>query len=785
MKIDEQSDKPIKPDKITTTQKTTDIAHDQNEKPKETENEKEMNAKDIKPILSSKPANVEYFRFERLITIWNTIKTIFTINGHDFFDDDEFIFEEKQVTSRPQRNLLSYDNQVSYQNRRLLSTDNSPKKYYKPKGADNKQIVGIEKQSITRKGSKSSGKQRTPVDRHLHEPIVAMRRVNEVPKNKKVGWEYRYRVSRYLGEQSKSDVKYDNEQNDGVEGSRAEDKPKVGWEHRYRISRYLNDVVGQKTGANVAAAVQKKCDGNPNALHFGSYLIDKNKVGKIGWQYRYRVTKKLGALLDESKMKKQSKKSRTGEVPLEIVDFLDDPNIPYCDQILDTNEHVTTPVQSDHENAKHENKPKVGWQYRYRLSRMMESQKNNELPQAKTITRNQDEEKGAPPKPKVGWEHRYRVHKLNVKKQQAEPVEQQVDSVSENLNTHKIGFEYRYRLQRKLDAQSQHHPKKTDKKKANDVEVEVEKKKAKIEVKTDVNSLIEKLIPYVPKFAINIFCLHSDSYATICQKNDKNVEKDLSNKKGDKTKPESSAIRTQKTTVQEVKDRAVVLGVEKNRLAKGKMHIAQVMTVDGKKPERKQEHKKEANNKCQCDKEHEDEPRTKDKKKQQSQMHTQANKNPVLKKSKSSAVDNQKEQEQTPTKGKSNSINMPNSLTMPIKDEKIDADSKPVHTIKDEDDEGIKITDDEDEAGVNPPQASEQTNSNDDDDDDDDDQEASERSEAIEVGLFESLKSAIKNAPALFDIETNEQQAGDQPALDQKRTKRRSVNQRTDKKVNN
>lgn len=197
---------------------------------------------------------------------------------------------------------------------------------------------------------------------------------------------------------------------------------------------------------------------------FGRFRLNKSKIGKIGWKYRYRVSNKLKQLIKDGSGK-TVKKGTVKLIPMEIIDYLDDPQIPYCDQLFqeEGKSDLNNPseIEEETEEENHKKKVKVGWQYRYRISRMKnakkiekgERNKNGKANsvQDKTVVHNDEK------KPKVGWIHRYRVSKMLEAKNSFDGKSVDVDkekdgSYSPELKP-KVGWEYRFRIQRKIDSE--------------------------------------------------------------------------------------------------------------------------------------------------------------------------------------------------------------------------------------------------------------------------------------------------------------------------------------------
>ena len=196
--------------------------------------------------------------------------------------------------------------------------------------------------------------------------------------------------------------------------------------------------------------------------------MDKNKVGKVGWKYKYRVSNKLKQL---AKSGKTVKKGSVKLIPIEIVDYLDDPIIPYCDQVFSEETNIQNLVNGNTEekiiDEKPMKKPKVGYEYRYRISKMIEAKNNNHKSSRGKLDKNivnkksnKNVEEKSEKKPKVGYKYRYRISKmLDAKKKP--PVDESLlqDSIDKDDDIYspkmkpKVGWEYRYRIQRKTAAE--------------------------------------------------------------------------------------------------------------------------------------------------------------------------------------------------------------------------------------------------------------------------------------------------------------------------------------------
>jgi hypothetical protein len=124
------------------------------------------------------------------------------------------------------------------------------------------------------------------------------------------------------------------------------------------------------------------------------------------------------------------------------------------------------------EPASSENKIKVGFEYRYRISKLIadvgpKAALSYKKPVAEKVVvverplvkdEEQNDDHDGSPKPKVGFEHRYRVSNL-IKNAGAEPKEDHQNEPSDSEPIYnpeekpKVGFEHRYRVNTKLSNQ--------------------------------------------------------------------------------------------------------------------------------------------------------------------------------------------------------------------------------------------------------------------------------------------------------------------------------------------
>jgi hypothetical protein len=212
----------------------------------------------------------------------------------------EFSYVTYEIHSENDKKSLSFQKRkiLSVESKRLSKGSNNQKKSQAKSGKKNEEPVI---------------KIKTPLEEKLEKYVVLQK--------PKVGWQYRYRVYRYAQETGNpvpTDEDYDlaklKEQEVEKKTKIAEEtyedefeKPKVGWEYRYRITKWKDanpdKVLELKKKAKIeqnenkvtSEQVKKQkskskksddCDENPNAIIFGRFRLDKNKIGKVGWEYR-------------------------------------------------------------------------------------------------------------------------------------------------------------------------------------------------------------------------------------------------------------------------------------------------------------------------------------------------------------------------------------------------------------------------------------------------------------------------------------------------------------------
>lgn len=223
---------------------------------------------------------------------------------------------------------------------------------------------------------------------------------------------------------------------------------------------------------------------------------------------------------------------------MEVIDYSDDDNIPFCDGTTDDKEDLIEELnkvvfasgnkkqkqeikekEDDQTEADLTDKPKVGHEYRYRVSKMLaakglesakpkleepskkeskkKSEKSKKTKKEEEPTAESDKDEYDPSKkPKVGYEYRYRVSRLLADKanNKNEPKQQQIKKKATSTpkkiepiedeskyspeNKPKVGYEYRYRVSKML-ADPKHETPKPKIKETKKVTKEEKKKKPK------------------------------------------------------------------------------------------------------------------------------------------------------------------------------------------------------------------------------------------------------------------------------------------------------------------
>ena len=458
-------------------------------------------------------------------------------------NDENLILNVEEDLSLNQTELNETDDENNFKNRKLLG-----------KSADRKNItVGVKPQKVvqiavpvTKKMKKDDLKVEVVVTPTTSKPSIK-KPTDESKENnnkkekasntesdlykkildeKKVGFDYRYRVSKFKNEYSKNpDILTQNYNKKKEQKSKSsketsshpvefesdELKPKVGFEYRYRISKFieaggnvtenveLNKLKKSKEHDRKSINLDKKSspdESEDSSFLVGRYKIDKSKIGDIGFKYRYRVSNKLkDQMFDKNKAHKHKNKYRKAkndeEKPIvEVLEYTDDSSIPYCDELADeedlnveeffkrvrvipsSKEKKQKQIAEPKHDTLDSDKPKAGFEYRYRISKMLQDKDTNKQKEPLSQAENQDatpEYTGE--KPKVGFEHRYRVskyladkksgnwqqtkavpRKAETKKKQEKQTEAENTAFYDPESKPKVGFEYRYRISRYLAA---------------------------------------------------------------------------------------------------------------------------------------------------------------------------------------------------------------------------------------------------------------------------------------------------------------------------------------------
>ncbi|CAF4625294.1 unnamed protein product [Rotaria sp. Silwood1] len=278
-------------------------------------------------------------------------------------------------------------------------------------------------------------------------------------------------------------------------------KPRVGWQFRYRVSRYIDtlreniredqerlklglEAIKRKTPQELSGRRKRVLD-----KPFESEKketpppVEENKP-TVGWRYRYRISKMLEAkrrgeyINDEEEKRKarlEQKRKQQGLIkPTEDED----------ECIEWEYDHLDPELRKINEEGRH-----VGWAYRYRIRRKLDELKKQQaetgipfdletlsikqdkkLIKTSTSTKDVSDEKQIEiPKKIVGWQYRYRVSKMKEaqKREAAEasvkskkksdehiPIHERLDPTLAKLTPEdrSVGWKYRYRIRRKLDA---------------------------------------------------------------------------------------------------------------------------------------------------------------------------------------------------------------------------------------------------------------------------------------------------------------------------------------------
>ncbi|CAF4744511.1 unnamed protein product [Rotaria sp. Silwood1] len=304
------------------------------------------------------------------------------------------------------------------------------------------------------------------------DPILIVQSYESGLYKPRVGWQFRYRVSRYI-DSLRENIREDQErlklglqaikhktpqvlsgkrkrvldkplvpkadklkkEDEEEELKTVEDnKPHVGWRYRYRINKMVEakkrgdyidgkqEKLQERLEQETKQSSSKKSQDDEHILGetcFDPELCQISPEGRrVGWAYRYRIRRKLDDLKRQQAETGITFDLRTLSVNGE--ETVDQPELKSTEK----------KKRTEFVEEKSINKTKsVGWQYRYRVSKMHEAQKHNKSKtstkkkQNKTSTQEQiDPELArlAPEERSVGWKYRYRVRrKLDALKEDA------------------------------------------------------------------------------------------------------------------------------------------------------------------------------------------------------------------------------------------------------------------------------------------------------------------------------------------------------------------------------
>ncbi|UJR21970.1 hypothetical protein I4U23_025038 [Adineta vaga] len=334
----------------------------------------------------------------------------------------------------------------------------------------------------------------------LTDPIDIVRSYDQGLFKPRVGWQFRYRVSRYV-DSLRENIREDQERlklglqaikrktPQELSGRRKrvldkpftseveetstvidENKPHVGWRYRYRVSKmneakqrgdYVDDEE-EKRKARLEPKQKGSGKTHPNDEDCVEWEYDLDpelrKIGeegkRVGWGYRYRIRRKLDEL--------KQKQAATG--------------IPFDWETLGgggkrEKKIITTTASStvaSEDQSTQGNKNVVGWQYRYRVSKMKEAQKLESAGSSKSSSS---------------------------RKHDQLPPHERLDPVLGKLTPEErvVGWQYRYRIRRKLDALKDANVE-TDGGKRSRRQKQSSKRKDKEQIIKQVEESIEKIL---------------------------------------------------------------------------------------------------------------------------------------------------------------------------------------------------------------------------------------------------------------------------------------------------
>jgi hypothetical protein len=352
------------------------------------------------------------------------------------------------------------------------------------------------KKQQTAKSDKSLKNEKPKSDEKNTTVIISPENLKAI-QDHKVGWEYRYRVNQFVEklkanpnlninekknmrrESIEEKIEQENETNT-YEGP----KPKVGWLHRYRISKFV-DAGGNITQVKlekksvveeIKVEKAKNEEEEEATIQLGRFKVDKNKIGEIGSKHKYRATNKVKKLIfDNSKPRKATPpKKNVKELPIvEVVEFTENKEIPFCEDFRVDGEDLSVVLVDlarpkdkveEADNVEYGTKPKVGFEHRYRISRMQENEQAKDAQKDEPDLAEEENYK-AEAKPKVGFEYRYRINRMlsdisiddfkntkekAVNEKSSLKKDEPTDPAYDPSLKPKVGFEYRYRISNML-----------------------------------------------------------------------------------------------------------------------------------------------------------------------------------------------------------------------------------------------------------------------------------------------------------------------------------------------
>ncbi|UJR27220.1 hypothetical protein I4U23_008516 [Adineta vaga] len=272
----------------------------------------------------------------------------------------------------------------------------------------------------------------------------------------RVGWQFRYRVSRYI-DSLRENIREDQERlklglqaikrktpqelsgrrkrvldkpfapdvdelkkQQEVANAAQENKPHAGWRYRYRISKmneakkrgdFIDDEEEKRKAFREQKQKQNKSrDDNRKPIE-GEEELDSelrqisDEGRRVGWAYRYRIRRKLDDLKHQQAI--------TGK-PFDITTLGGKREKKI---VVSKGKSIEKKKTESVEQKPIENKKSVGWEYRYRISKMKQAQKGDKSKVSKgkqldriPVREQMDPEltRLTPEQRAVGWKYRYR-----------------------------------------------------------------------------------------------------------------------------------------------------------------------------------------------------------------------------------------------------------------------------------------------------------------------------------------------------------------------------------------